>query len=68
MIPDRAPNSIWCLSRANLDVYVTTGINDQIQVVGPAINGATEALYFTRKDARQLAKRINQCLDATVKR
>ena len=68
MIPDRAPTRIWCLSRSNLNTYVHTEANDHITIVGPDLTGALAALCLTRRDARLLAKRINECLDETVKR
>jgi hypothetical protein len=68
MIADRAPGTVWCLSRNNLSTYVTTEINDHISLVGPDSVGSLTGLVLTRHDARMLAKRINECLDETVKR
>lgn len=68
MIENRAPSSIWCLSSDNLDTFVRTEVNDLIVVAGPDWVGSHSAIYLSRKDARLLAKRINQCLDDTVKR
>lgn len=68
MIPNRAPSTMWCLSRTNLDTHVRTGPNDHVVLVGPDAVGYVTAIHLSRKDARLLAKRINQCLDDTAKR
>lgn len=67
MIPDRAPTSIWCLSRTKLDTYVRTLPDDRIAVVGEE-GYEQQWIELTRSEARVLARRINECLDATVKR
>ena len=64
MIPDRAPNTVWPLAMDRLDTNVHTFPGDRILVsIGGKIAGD-----LSRSDARLLAKRINECLDATVKR
>jgi glycine/D-amino acid oxidase-like deaminating enzyme len=67
VIPDRAPTSIWCLNLRNLGTYVRTAPDDRIVVVADH-EYDQQYLDLSRKDARLLAKRINECLDATVKR
>ena len=68
---DRAPNTVWTLRKfgATPNASVRTMPEDHIGIghwgdlrLGP------QTLTLSRKDARLLAKRINQCLDATVKR
>lgn len=61
VIPNRAPSTIWSLHR-DFRNYVCTLSNDEI---GIHYNGRD--LWLSRKDARLLAKRINQCLDETKK-
>lgn len=67
MIENRAPGSIWTLRMDEGAAYVRTGPNDRIVLAGPDEVGCFSTIHLTRKDARLLAKRINQCLDATVK-
>lgn len=64
MIPDRAPSSVWCLALDRMDTSVNTLPGDRILLT---INGRIGG-DLSRTDARLLAKRINECLDATVKR
>lgn len=64
---NRAPSSIWPLRRDCSSVYVCTTDEDRIQIAYPTGGGYVMAYSLSRKDARLLAKRINQCLDATVK-
>lgn len=68
MIPNRAPSSIWCLSMSDLSIYVRTEVDDTIVIAGEDSINRPASLWLSRKDARLLAKRINECLDATVKR
>ena len=63
MSANRAPGSIWSLRR-DLIIAVYTGDDDTICIQGEG----DQYLDLSRTDARLLAKRINQCLDATVKR
>jgi hypothetical protein len=64
---NRAPNTLWCL-RGFDGPYVKTADDDRIEILVPDGNGYVNGLSFNRKDARLLAKRINQCLDATRKK
>lgn len=71
MIPNRAPSTVWLTRR--LGVYpqaqVTTAPNDMIDVMYFATaETAPQWIGLPRKDARLLAKRISQCLDATVRK
>lgn len=68
MIENRAPGTIWGLRLEDLGIYVRTEVNDHVLIVGPDWVGKQSAIIVSRKDARLLAKRINECLDATVKR
>ena len=73
MTPNRAPSTIWTLRwppvRNGSNGSVRTMPDDYIGIghwgdfkVGP------QQMVLSRKDARLLAKRINQCLDKTTKR
>lgn len=63
---NRAPNTIWSLRGVN-SPYVKTADGDRIEILVGDGAGYANGLSFTRKDARLLAKRINQCLDETRK-
>ena len=67
MKPDRAPTQVWCLSLKNLDTFVRTAPDDKI-VIASEYGYEQQWIELSRSDARLLAKRINECLDATVKR
>ena len=68
--PNRKPGSVWTLRwplvsrkpngsvRTLDDDYIGIGVWGDFRV-GPG------SIVLTRRDARLLAKRINQCLDAT---
>ena len=60
---NRRPGSVWALRLSTLSTYVRTTESDAI-----LIRSGVQYIELSRKDARLLAKRINQCLDATVKR
>lgn len=62
--PNRAPTQVWCLRRDQFCPMVYTGADDTICIQGEG----DQYLDLSRKDARLLAKRINQCLDGTAKR
>lgn len=64
MIPNRAPSQVWCLRREQFNPVVYTGDDDTICIQGDG----DQYLDLSRTDARLLAKRINQCLDATARR
>lgn len=59
---NRAPSSTWCLRRDMRDLVQTN------QLDGISIYVDNTWIDMDRSTARLLAKRINQCLDATVKR
>jgi hypothetical protein len=60
MIPNSLPGVIWCLRRGSWTTGVRTADNDTI-----VIQQGLDFLTMSRRDARLLAKRINECLDAT---
>lgn len=63
-------NAEWC-TRLDFDrPYQSLGLQgDQIRIsFFPGKKGDGFSVAITRADARLLAKRINQCLDATVKK
>ena len=72
MTPNRRPGSTWLLRHPK----VSRGSNGSVQTMegdyiaighwGDMVMGP-QTLVLNRKDARLLAKRINQCLDATAK-
>ena len=61
--PNRAPTVVWSLRPSNINSYVRTGTDDTIEVI---LDSVIE-LRVSRVDARLIARRINQCLDATTK-
>jgi len=68
MIPNRKPGAIWTLrgiDQAN-NTLVRTRENDMVEIVFEDLNGIA-SVSLTRKDARLVAKRINQCLDGSRK-
>ncbi len=65
---NRAPSTIWGLRYDPGSGYVRTLPGDRIGVYLPDGRGMVSGLQMSRADARLVAKRINQCLDATVKR
>jgi hypothetical protein len=71
MKSNRAPSTAWFL-RAPVseypNAYVVTEPDDEIRVTYFEHKGNPATFFLSRKDARLLAKRINQCLDATVRR
>lgn len=63
MIANRAPGRTWGLRIADVNpTYVSTGPDETIEIYSYATGRLT---VFSRKDARLLARRINQCLDGT---
>ena len=58
---NRRSYGVWCLRR-DLKDYVTPVEDDQVVIW---VNGA--GIACDRPTARLLAKRINQCLDATTR-
>ena len=70
MIPNRAPSTSWELRRDFKSGRVGTLLNERIEIVMPNAYveaGPAQRLVLSRKDARLLAKRINQCLESTAK-
>lgn len=70
MKPDRAPSTVWSVSAKDINTYVRTLPDDKILIVGPDYEFTTDlgGIMLSRSQARAIAKRITQCLDATVKR
>ncbi len=70
MKPDRAPSTVWSVSAKDINTYVRTQPDDKILIVGGSVDhpGDLEGVLLSRSQARTIAKRINECLDATVKR
>lgn len=65
---NRAPGTVWALRKDTYGPYVMTGEGDTIKVVFPDGDGYAYVHALSRKDARLLAKRMNQCLDSTRKK
>lgn len=68
---NRAPSTAWFLRfplKHFPNSYVHTTADDEIRVTYFLNENDAQTFFLSRKDARLLAKRINQCLDATVKR
>ena len=68
---NRAPGVIWSLRRPGVypNAWVRTADFDLIAIQHcPSSGSPGPVLLLSRKDARLLAKRINQCLDRTKKR
>lgn len=66
--PNRAPSTVWGLRPLGTypNGYVRTLEEDDIEIVHiEKERSPAEFLVMSRKDARLLAKRINQCLDKT---
>ena len=74
--PNRAPSSVWMLRPPGPDDaypngHVRTAGGDRIEIAyreSLGRVGVVGVIHLSRKDARLLAKRINQCLDDTRKR
>lgn len=71
-IPNRAPGTAWGLRLGDWNrraEWVRTAEDDCIDfLLHDALTGDRRLVTVSRSTARLLAKRINQCLDATVKR
>lgn len=65
---NRAPTKTWRTRRDSSGSYVRTASDDQIMIVTNDYMGWAQASFMSRSEARLLAKRINECLDETVKR
>ncbi len=70
MKEDRAPTTVWSVGRKDINTYARTLPGDKILVVGANHDQPDwlAGIELSRTQARTLAKRINECLDATVKR
>jgi hypothetical protein len=66
---NRAPGTSWSLRQAPECGYVKTTDNDGILIALPHDPTSSEliGIEISRKDARLLAKRLNECLNATTK-
>lgn len=56
--------AIWPTRSDCSGFYVRCDVDDTIVIA----TGIHDGLWMTRSEARLLAKRLNQCLDATVKK
>jgi len=52
----------------NMRAYVRTGDNDTVRIAAEIGGYGWSELVVDRRTARMIARRINECLDATVKR
>lgn len=74
MSGNRAPTTVWGVGMPpNMRAYVRTTDDDRILIAAADQldeNGLDDwfALDVDRQTARMIARRINECLDATVKR
>lgn len=68
MSGNRAPGTIWSVGwPKDLRAYVRTTDDDRIRIAVD-VGGYWSDLIVDRQTARMIARRINECLDATVKR
>lgn len=68
---NRAPSIVWTVGRhPNVRAYVRTTVSDKIMIAADdqKRDGLWDYIEVDRQTARMIARRINQCLDATVKR
>jgi hypothetical protein len=65
-----APRStaIWSTRRDMTGCYVHCVEDDLIEIVVPVGNGIAHSVSMPRREARMVARRINECLDGTAKR
>ena len=68
MIKNRAPCQVWGTRRDMSGGYVRTMSDDCILIFEPGLSKNGQSIVVDRAEARLLARRINECLDATVKR
>lgn len=71
MIPNRQPGTSWFMRRdvgSYPNGYVHTLEGELVSVTYFERPGYAQSLILSRKDARLLAKRINQCLDGSVRK
>lgn len=65
---NRAPSQTWPTKPVGEypQVYVETRSDDQIAIVRYETSGSVaQVITLPRKEARMLARRVNQCLDGT---
>ena len=68
MSNNRAPVTVWSVGLPpKMRAYVRTTDDDMILIAADAWP-EWSSITVTRREARMIAKRINECLDATVKR
>ena len=66
---NRAPTTVWGVGLPpDMRAYVRTGDQDSIRIAAEVDGYGWSELVVDRQTARMIAKRINECLDATVKR
>ena len=66
--PNRAPGSSWSLRHPDVRPNGTVSTLDDDRIIVWYDDGSTkfaQRMILSRRDARLLAKRINQCLDRT---
>lgn len=76
MSTNRAPSTVWGVGMPpNMRAYVRTTDEDRILVAADCQENDAwgnrrgwDAIEVDRQTARMIARRINECLDATVKR
>lgn len=56
---------VWSLRGIDYGFFVRTYDEDAVAVDAVEIDGGRQTIYISRKDARLLARRLNQCLDDT---
>lgn len=66
---NQAPGTTWWVGPfpEGMRAYVRTVEGDRILIAAGEVDD-WESIEVTRHTARMIAKRINECLDATVKR
>lgn len=66
-VPNRAPGVTWAL-RADFREWVQTGVDETVEIyMWDATLQEPRLLTIPRKNARLLARRLNQCIDGTRK-
>lgn len=70
MVNRKHQNAVWVTRLGNGKPYqtVTSEYNEIWVAFYPGNGGSGYSMKISRADARLLAKRINQCLDATAKK
>lgn len=68
---NRAANTAWFVRRQVREYpngYILTTPEDEIRITWFEHEDHVDTIFLSRGNARLLAKRINQCLDETVKK